>query len=38
MFEEDWIPNDLGLVCKAMKEYYGWYAKSIIYSIVKKVL
>jgi hypothetical protein len=23
MFEEDWIPNDLGLVCKAMKEYYG---------------
>ena len=24
MFEEDWIPNDLGLVCKAMKEYYGY--------------
>ena len=23
MFEEDWIPNDLGLVVKAMKEYYG---------------
>ena len=23
MFEEDWIPNDLGLVSKAMKEYYG---------------
>ena len=23
MFEEDWIPNALGLVCKAMKEYYG---------------
>lgn len=23
MFEDDWIPNDLGLVCKAMKEYYG---------------
>lgn len=24
MFEEDWIPNNLGLVCKAMKEYYGY--------------
>lgn len=23
MFEEDWIPNDLGLVVKKMKEYYG---------------
>ena len=23
MFEEDFIPNDLGLVVKAMKEYYG---------------
>lgn len=23
MFEEDWIPNDLGLVVKSMKEYYG---------------
>lgn len=23
MFEEDWIPNDLELVVKAMKEYYG---------------
>lgn len=23
MFEEDWIPNDLGLVVKAMNEYYG---------------
>ena len=23
MFEEDFIPNDLGTVVKAMKEYYG---------------
>lgn len=23
MFEDDFIPNDLGLVVKAMKEYYG---------------
>lgn len=23
MFEEDFIPNDLGIVVKAMKEYYG---------------
>lgn len=23
MFEEDFIPNDLGLVVKAMNEYYG---------------
>lgn len=23
MFKEDFIPNDLGLVVKAMKEYYG---------------
>lgn len=23
MFEEDYIPNDLGLVVKAMREYYG---------------
>ena len=23
MFNEDFIPNDLGLVVKAMKEYYG---------------
>lgn len=23
MFEEDFIPNDLGLVVKTMKEYYG---------------
>lgn len=23
MFEEDFIPNDLGLVIKAMNEYYG---------------
>lgn len=23
MFEEDWIPNDLGLVVKTMNEYYG---------------
>ena len=23
MFEEDFIPNDLGLVIKTMKEYYG---------------
>ena len=23
MFEEDFIPNDLGLVVKAMEEYYG---------------
>ena len=23
MFEEDWIPNDLGIISKAMKEYYG---------------
>ena len=22
MFEEDFIPNDLGIVTKAMKEYY----------------
>lgn len=23
MFEEDWIPNDLGLIVKAMQEYYN---------------
>lgn len=23
MFEEDFIPNDLGIVTKAMSEYYG---------------
>jgi hypothetical protein len=23
MFEDDFIPNDLGLVVKAMTEYYG---------------
>ena len=23
MFEEDFIPNDLGAVVKAMNEYYG---------------
>jgi hypothetical protein len=23
MFEEDFIPNDLGMVVKAMNEYYG---------------
>jgi hypothetical protein len=24
MFEEDFIPNDLALVVKAMEAYYGW--------------